>query len=113
MPRKTFVQSIAAAGVFDPFTDWQYRYAPYKCSVRIMAWTSAVGVTQNVKSGSEEIQVASPIDIGGAAGNLPSAFDVDPLDFTAPAGDLMSCVFTNTTGGALTVDGVIDLNPLG
>jgi hypothetical protein len=112
MPRKTFNQSIAAAGIFDPFTDYQYRYLPWKGQVRLMAWTTAIGVTLQVRSGSEEIQPACPIDIGSAAtGNLPSAFDVDPLDFVAAAGDLMSATFVNTTGGALVVSGVIDINP--
>lgn len=112
MPRLTFSQSIAAAGQFDPFALWTYRYAPWRAQVRMMFWTTAVGVTCQAKSGAEEIQSASPVDIGAAAaGNLPSAFDVDPLDFIAAQGDLMSANFTNTTGGALSVMGVIDMNP--
>lgn len=112
MPRLTFSQSVGAAGTYDPFAAWQYRYAPYPCRVRIMAWTTAVGVTQQVRSGTEQIQDTSPVDIGGAAaGNLPTVFDVDPLDFAAPAGDILSALFTNTTGGALNVMGVVDLNP--
>ena len=112
MPRLTFNQSIAAAGTFDPFGAWTYRYAPWKAQVRLMYWTTATGVNVQAKSGAEEIQTSSPIDIGaGAAGNLPSAFDVDPLDFIAAQGDLMSAVFTNTTAGALSVMGVIDMNP--
>lgn len=111
MPRRCVVQSIAAGAQYDPFADYQYRYLPWRGSVRLMAWSSAVGVTLQVRSGSEEIQVVSPIDIGGAAGNLPSAFDVDPLDFVAPAGDLISALFTNTTAGALSVGLVLDINP--
>lgn len=112
MPRLTFSQSIAAGGSFDPFTNWQYRYLPWRGHIRINAWTTAVGVTQEHRAGSEQLQAPSPVDIGGAAaGNLPSPFDVDPLDFVAAAGDLISATFTNTTGGALNVMGVIDVNP--
>jgi len=112
MPRLTFSQSIAAGASFDPFALWTYRYAPWRAQVRLMFWTTAAGITCQAKSGAEEIQTASPVDIGGgAAGNLPSAFDVDPLDFIAAQGDLMSAFFTNTTAGALNVMGVIDMNP--
>lgn len=112
MPRLTFSQSIAAGGQFDPFTDWQYRYLPWPGRIRILGWTTAVGVTQEARAGSEQIQAPSPVDIGGgAAGNLPTVFDVDPLDYAAAAGDLISHLFRNTTAGALNVMGIIDVNP--
>lgn len=114
MPRLTFSQSVAAAGTFDPFANWQYRYLPWRAHIRINAWTTAVGVNQEHRAGSEQIQAPSPVDVGGAAaGNLPSPFDVDPIDFVAGAGDLISATFTNTTGAALNVMGVIDVNPAG
>jgi len=112
MPRLTFSQSVAAAGRFDPWENWQYRYLPWRGSIRVNAWTTAVGVTQEHRAGSEQLQAPSPVDIGGAAaGNLPSPFDVDPIEFIAAPGDLISSVFINTTGGALNVMGVIDVNP--
>jgi hypothetical protein len=114
MPRLTFSQSIAAGAQFDPWSNWQYRYLPWRGHIRVSAWTTAVGVTQEHRAGSEQLQAPSPVDIGGAAaGNLPTIFDVDPIDFVAAPGDLISSVFTNTTGGALNVMGIIDVNPAG
>ena len=114
MPRLTFSQSIplGPGTTFDPWANWQYRYLPYRAHIRINVWTTAVGVTQEHRAGSEQLQAPSPVDIGGAAiGNIPSPFDVDPVDFIGAPGDLISSVFTNTTGGALPVMGVIDVNP--
>lgn len=112
MPRKTFSQSVAAGATFDAFSDSQYRYLPWPARVRVLAWTTAAGVLSQVLSGSESIQPESPVDIGAsAAAHLPTVFEVDPLDFAAPAGDLIQLLFRNTTAGALSVMGVIDVNP--
>jgi hypothetical protein len=112
VPRLTFSQSVAAGATFNPFSGWQYEYLPWRARVRAMAWTTAVGMLQSAVTGSESIQVESPLDIGGAAaGNLPTVFDVDPLDFVAPPGDRVTLNFRNTTGAALNVMGVIDVNP--
>ena len=111
MPRLTFNQSVAAGGTFDPFTTWQYRYAPYPARVRLLVWTTATGVTQQVRTGTEQIQDTSPVDAHGTAARLPTVFDVDPLDFACPAGDLLSLLLSNTTAGALNVMGILDLNP--
>lgn len=112
MPRLTVNQSVAAGASFDAFAASQYRYLPWPARVRIIAWTTATGVLFSALSGSETIQPESPVDIGAtAAAHLPSVFDVDPLDFAAPAGDLIQMVFRNTTAGALNVMAVIDVNP--
>jgi len=112
MPRLTFSQSVAAGATYDALITSQYRYLPWRGRIRILAWTTAVGVVHSVTAGSEQLQPECPIDIGGAAaGNLPTVFDVDPLDFIAAAGDLLQANFRNTTGGALNVMGIIDINP--
>jgi len=112
MPRRTFNQAVTAGATFDPFEAFQYRYLPWNARIRILVWATATGWTEQVLSGSETIQPAGPVDIGAAAaGHLPSVFDVDPLDFAAPAGDLIACVLTNTTAGTLNVMGIIDVNP--
>lgn len=112
MPRLTINQSVAAGATFDAFAASQYRYLPWPARVRVMGWTTATGVLFAALSGSETIQPESPVDIGAAAaGNLPTVFEVDPLDFAAPAGDLIQMLFRNTTAGALSVMAVIDVNP--
>lgn len=112
MPRLAFSQSVAAGATFDAAATSQYRYLPWRARVRLLDWTTAVGVLLSVTAGSEQLQPESPIDIGGAAaGNLPTVFDVDPLDFIAAPGDLLQVNFRNTTAGALNVMGILDINP--
>lgn len=112
-PRVQFAQSIGAGATFDPLTNSIYRYLPFNAFISIVAWTTATGVTVQALSGSELILPAAPIDFGApAAGRIPrSGFDVTPLEFSAPAGDLLQVPFVNTTAGALTVSGIIDFTP--
>lgn len=111
MPRITINQSVAAGATVDLFANSQYRYLPWHARVRIMLQTTATGVNQQVFAGSEAIQPASPIDATGTANKLPTVFTVDPLDFVASAGDLVQINAINTTAGALSVTGVVDVNP--
>lgn len=111
MPRLTANQSIAASATVDLMASSQYRYLPWRARVRVLAQTTATGLTKQVTAGSEMIQPASPVDGSGAAAKLPTVFTVDPLDFIAAAGDLLQVLITNTTGGALSVTAVIDINP--
>ncbi len=111
MPRLTFNQSIAASSSADLMVNSQYRYLPWRARVRVLAQTTATGLTKQVTAGSEMIQPASPIDGSGAAAKLPTVFTVDPLDFIAAAGDLIQVIVANTTGGALSVTAIVDINP--
>lgn len=111
MPRLTFNTSIGAGATTDLMASSQYRYLPWRARVRILAQTTATGLTKQVTAGSEMIQPASPVDGSGAAAKLPTVFTVDPLDFIAAAGDLLQVNVANTTAGALSVTAVIDINP--
>lgn len=111
-PRVQFSQSVAAGGTFDPFATSIYRYLPWAARLLLCAWTTATGVVVQALSGSELIQPEAPIDFGApAAGRMPTFFNVQPLEFDAPPGDLLQVIFRNTTAGALTVSGFIDLTP--
>lgn len=112
-PRVQFSQSVAAGGIFDPLSTSIYRYLPWPAFVSVVAWTTATGVFVQALSGSELIQPESPIDFGApAAGRIPRAvFDVTPLEFSAPPGDLLQLIFRNSTAGALTISGIIDFTP--
>jgi hypothetical protein len=112
MPRLAFSTSVAAGATYRPLQGWTYEYLPWRALVRLLAWTTAVGVVCQANSGSEQLQPECPIDIGaGAAGNLPTTFEVDPLVFMAPGGDRLDLAIRNTTGGALNVMGFVDVNP--
>ncbi len=112
-PRLQFAQSVAAGAVFDPLQASIYRYLPWAAFVSMVAWTTATGVFVQALSGSELILPECPIDFGApAAGRIPRAgFDVTPLEFSAPPGDLLQVLFRNSTAGALNVSGFIDFTP--
>lgn len=113
MPRLTFNQSVAAGATYRPLASWQYEYLPYRAAVRVVTWGTAVGVTQAVSAGSEQLQVASPIDAGATAGHLPvPEQDAAPLDFLGAGGDRLDLALVNTTAGAITVAGYVDVNPV-
>lgn len=115
MPTLTFSRSIAAGATDTPLaaTAWAYEQLPYPAQVRIMVRTTAVGVLAAVMAGSESIQDETPIQSGGTAGVTPSPLNTTPIEFVAGAGDRLSLRMRNTTAGALTVDGLVQVDPLG
>lgn len=115
MPRLSFsVPSLAAGATTRPLASWQYEYLPYRAAVRVVAWAVAAGATISVSSGSEQLQVASPIDAGATLGHLPvPEQDAAPLDFVGAGGDRLDVAIANTTGGAIAgIMGYVDVNPV-
>jgi hypothetical protein len=115
MPSISFSRSIAAGAVDTPIAAiaWAYEQLPYPAQVRILVRTTAVGVLAAVMAGSESIQDETPVQSGGTAGVTPSPLNTLPIEFVAGAGDRVSLRLRNTTAGALTVDGVVTVDPLG
>jgi hypothetical protein len=111
MPRFTFNTAILTGATANPLNGWQYEYLPWNAVVRVLAQTTATGVVLGIFSGSETIQQESPVDASGAANKLPNSFIVEPIGFRAPGGDRLLLNFRNTTGGTLSVTGVVDVNP--
>jgi len=112
MPRLTFTQSVAAGATYQPLLGWQYEYLPFPAVVEILINATATGVVATVSSGSDQLMEESPVQAGGTAGVMPSKLNVDPLTDAAAAGDRMKIQARNTTGGAITVNGVINVTPL-
>jgi|SRR6516164_6901455 hypothetical protein len=113
MPQFPFSNSLSANQLgFNPLSGWQYEYLPWPASIILLVRTTAVGINMTMYSGSETIQERSPVQSGGTAGVTPTEFTTAPLSFLAAAGDRLKLLLDNTTGGALTVDGVIIANPL-
>ncbi len=113
MPTFRFSQSVAAGATFDPLVNWQYRYLPWPAGVAVLARATAIGMVNTFTSGSETIVEESPTQAGGTAGTTPSELNTTPDTWIAAAGDLLKLAFRNTTGGAVTIDGVIQVEPAG
>jgi len=111
----TWSLAVAAGATSDPLdqagNSWKYRYIPYDCIVEIIHDTTAVGVTQTITAGSDEILQESPVSAGGTAGVLQGRLNREPVTFKAKAGDLVIIRYRNTTAGALTISGSIELTP--
>lgn len=119
MPSLSFSRSVPAAGAAGnpdfPLAAlaWTFETLPYPAVVRVLLRTTATGVTAKIRTGSEEVQDETPVQSGGTAGVTPSPLNTTPTEFIAPAGDRLAIQLRNTTGGALTVDGLIQVEPIG
>ena len=112
MPQLVFSTSLAANQLgATPISGWQYEYLPWPANVLALLRTTAVGINATVYSGSETIQERSPVQSGGTAGVTPSELNTPAIAWQAAAGDRVKILLDNTTAGALTVDGVIIVNP--
>lgn len=112
MPSFPFTALVAAGATYEPLTGWQYEYLPFPAMVEILLNATAVGVVATVTSGSDTLQEESPVQAGGAAGVIPSPLNTPALQDAASAGDRMKIRARNTTGGGITVNGIINITPL-
>lgn len=112
MPRFPFTAAVAAGATYEPLSGWQYEYLPFPALVEVGMDATAVGVVATVSSGSDTLQEESPVQAGGAAGVIPSKLNTDFLSDEAAAGDRLKIKARNTTGGPITVNGVIIVSPL-
>lgn len=118
MPNLNFTQSVAAGGTYQPLTGWAYEFLPWPARVVVLLNASAVGCFAAVQSGTEELLADCPITAGGTAGVMPteqggSAPAVSPVVFNAAAGDKLRIAARNPTGGAVTINGTVVVNPIG
>jgi len=112
MPSFTFSTSIAANGTIRPLDGWQYEYLPWPAEVLVLARAVAIGIVNVYTSGSETIVEESPVQSGGTAGVIPSSLNTPIQGWQAAGGDRLKLSYRNTTGAAVNVDGIIEINPL-
>jgi len=114
MPSLSFSRSVGAGATDLPLSAlaWTFEQLPYPAAVRVFLRTTATGVLARIRAGSEEVQDETPVQSGGTAGVTPSALNTTPTEFVAGAGDRLAVAIRNTTGGALTVDGLVQVEPL-
>lgn len=109
MPSFTFSSSVAAGATFRPLDGWQYEYLPWPAEVSVLARATAVAMVAVFTSGSETIKEESPVQAGGTAGVIPSPLNTPVEGWHAAGGDRLKLAFRNTSGGAITVDGIIEI----
>lgn len=112
-PQLPFSTSLAANALgVNPISGWQYEYLPWPAAIIYLQRATAVGVNSTVYSGSETIQERAPVQAGGTAGTTPSELNTAAISWQAAGGDRLKVLLDNTTGAAITVDGLIIANPL-
>lgn len=109
MAFKTFTQSIAAGATFDPLDSWQYQYTESPGILKLVHNATATGLRFVATATEITIVQDSPVPAGGTAGTIPSEFAVSPIIEKVAARKRLSIVYTNPTGGAITVNGSVDL----
>lgn len=101
-------QSVAAGATYRPLDGWQYEYAPAGGQLEILHRATAVGMLCTITSGSDTLVERSPVPAGGTAGVTPSVYDVPGIMDLVAAGDRIKILYENPTGGAITVDGIVN-----
>jgi len=112
MPSFTFSQAVLAGATFRPLEGWQYQYLPWPAEITVLARATAVAMVNTYTSGSETIVEESPVQAGGTAGVIPAPLNTPVQGWMAAAGDLLKLTYRNTSGGTITVDGIIEAIPL-
>lgn len=107
MPQFNFSTSIAAGATSLPLSSWQFRFPPKTSLLELMVNATAVGCVMNLTTGAESIvQAESPVAAGGTAGVLPAKLNNEPIVDKVDPGEEIVLTIRNTSGGAITVNGV-------
>lgn len=92
---------------FNAFSGWQYEFAPYPSTVKLLIRATTAGALMALYSGSETIQESSPIQGGGTAGTTPSELNTAPQIWHAAGGDRLKTKIDEILGGTPTIDAII------
>lgn len=111
MPAFKFTSSIAAAATFSPLDSWNYETPPRPGVMTLLHNATASGLVCIWTSGSDQILQESPVEAGGTAGVIPSRLTVEPVIDPIAAFDKQRLAYRNPTGGAITVNGMVDYTP--
>lgn len=113
MPILTFSQAMTAnQRGLNIFASWQYEFAPYACSVKLIVNATTAGAVMALYSGSDTVQERSPIQGGGTAGVIPSELNTAPQIWLAAERDRFKTTVDETLGGTPTVNAIMMLEPL-
>lgn len=108
-----FTQSIAAGATFLPLNTWQYETPDVPCMVQLLERATAIGLLSFLTSGGDTIKQEGNVQAGGTAGTTPSDLNTRPVTGKANPNKKLLLQYRNPTAAAVTIDGVIELVPLG
>lgn len=107
MPQFNFSVAVAGGGTSLPLSSWQFRFPPRASLLELLVNATATGVVMNLTTGAESIvQAEAPVAAGGTAGVLPARLTSEPIVDKVDPGEEIVLTLRNTTGGAITVNGV-------
>lgn len=107
----TFSQSVVAGATYRPLDGWAYQTVPAGGTIEVCSNCTATGVVMTLVAGSDQLVQRSPLTAGATAAVLPTAFNAPVARDNVAALDPITLEYTNTTGGAITVNGWIDYTP--
>jgi len=112
MPLLTVVQTIPANSTVNVLANWQFRQPNFPATLECLACATAVGLTQALTTGSEQIvQPQSPVGVFGGAGVLPNRLNVEPIVDGVIPGEELTHQVSNGTGAGVEYRGVYVLTP--
>lgn len=106
-------QSIAASGTFEPLASWVNETPDADVMIEVLERATAVGLVSSISSGQQFIKQEAPVQAGGTAGTTPNRQNTEPVTGRGTAFAKLRVFYRNPTAGAITVDGVVNLVPLG
>jgi hypothetical protein len=96
-----------------PLANWKYRRLPYRAAVTILQRATGVSVRQTIDAGAQNVQQKSPVSTGGVAGTQPIPQTTPVLQFIADPFDEIIVSNDEVSGLTPTVDGYINVEPVG
>lgn len=117
MPSLIWSRALIANQLGDlPLAGWQFERTPNAflngAYVAVLQRATTVNARASIFTGSQNIQQRSPIQAGGTAGTTPSQLNTPVIDFRASPDDLLSIQNDEVGGAAVTIDGIITIEPL-
>lgn len=107
----TFTQSVAAGATYRPLDGWAYQTVPAGGAIQVCANAGAAGCVITLVAGSDQLVQRCPLTAGGTTGVMPTAFNAPVATDNVAALDPINLEFTNTTGGAIVINGWVDYTP--
>lgn len=100
---------------FNPLSNWQYQYAPFRGLVRMGINTTGAAGTVDVAvyAGSDNVvQQGSDVSVGGTAGVMPAPLNVPYFEFAVQEGDRITVAIDETAGATPTVNFFCAIDPV-